>query len=252
MTDLRICILIPVYNHPDSIADVCASIAHLALPVLLVDDGCESRCAQVLDGLAAQGHQLLRLPHNQGKGAAVRAGLQYAEQLGFTHALQIDADGQHAVADLPAFLAAAVQAPEALAIGYPRYDETVSRVRFYGRYATHIWVWINTLSLEIRDSMCGARLYPLRRVNALLRRHPCGDRMAFDTEILVRWHWSGGELCNLPVRVHYPADGVSHFRMLRDNVKISAMHTRLFFGMLMRFPRLLLSRFRRHRMSLAR
>ena len=92
MTDLRVCILIPVYNHPDSIADVCASIAHLALPVLLVDDGCESRCAQVLDGLAAQGHHLLRLPHNQGKGAAVRAGLQHAEQLGFTHALQIDAD----------------------------------------------------------------------------------------------------------------------------------------------------------------
>ncbi|WP_150303258.1 glycosyltransferase family 2 protein [Pseudomonas saliphila] len=251
MTDGRICILIPVYNHPDSITAVCASVAPFRLPVLLVDDGSDARCAGVLDGLAAQGHLLLRLSHNQGKGAAVRAGLQHAEQLGFTHALQIDADGQHAVADLPGFLAAAEHTPQALTIGYPRYDASVSRSRFYGRYATHIWVWINTLSLDIRDSMCGARLYPLREVNALLNRHACGDRMAFDTEILVRWHWAGGQLRNLPVRVHYPTDGVSHFRLLRDNLQISGMHTRLFFGMLLRLPRLLAARLRRRSMEAA-
>ena len=251
MADVRTCILIPVYNHPDSIANVCASVAHLNLPILLVDDGSDVRCARVLDGLAAQGHQLLRLARNQGKGAAVRAGLEHAEQLGFTHALQIDADGQHAVADLSAFLAVPEQTPQTLVIGYPRYDASVSRVRFYGRYATHIWVWINTLSLDIRDSMCGARLYPLREVNALLRRHACGDRMAFDTEILVRWHWGGGQLCNLPVRVHYPTDGISHFRLLRDNLHISGMHTRLFFGMLLRLPRLLAHRLRRQYLDVA-
>ena len=92
--------------------------------------------------------------------------------------------------------------------------------------------------------MCGARLYPLRRVNALLRRHPCGDRMDFDTEVLVRWHWAGGRIHNLPVRVHYPADGISHFRLWRDNLRLSAMHARLFFGMLLRLPRLLGRRLR--------
>ena len=245
MTDLRPCILIPVYNHPHSIADVCASVAYLHLPILLVDDGSDAECASVLDQLAAQGHYLLRLPDNQGKGAAVRAGLQYAEQLGFSHALQVDADGQHAASDLPAFLAPAQQTPGSLVIGYPRYDSSVSALRFYGRYATHIWVWINTLSLDIRDSMCGARLYPLREVNTLLRRHSCGDRMDFDTEVLVRWHWSGGRVHNLPVRVHYPPDGISHFRLWRDNLRISAMHARLFFGMLLRLPLLLGRRLRR-------
>lgn len=245
MSELRACILIPVYNHPDSITDVCTSIAHLNLPILLVDDGSDTECAQVLDALAAQGHALLRLPHNQGKGAAVRAGLLHAQQLGFSHALQIDADGQHSIDDLPAFLSVLAQQPQTLVIGYPRYDDSISAARFYGRYATHIWVWINTLSLDIRDSMCGARVYPLREVNTLLRRHSCGNRMAFDTEVLVRWHWSGGQLRNLPVRVHYPADGISHFRLWRDNLQISAMHARLFFGMLVRLPRLLTNRLRR-------
>ena len=245
MTEPRPCILIPVYNHPHSISGVCASVAQFQLPILLVDDGCDAECARVLDQLAGQGHHLLRLPCNQGKGAAVRAGLQRAEELGFTHALQIDADGQHAVTDLPAFLHIPRHAPSSLVIGYPRYDDSVSRLRFYGRYATHVWVWINTLSLDIRDSMCGARLYPLREVNALLHRHRCGNRMDFDTEVLVRWHWSGGQLHNLPVRVHYPADGVSHFRLWRDNLQISAMHARLFFGMLGQLPRWLIRRLRR-------
>ena len=251
MTELRPCILIPVYNHPHSISGVCASVAHLQLPILLVDDGCDAECARVLDQLAGQGHHLLRLPCNQGKGAAVRAGLQRAEELGFSHALQIDADGQHAVTDLPAFLHIPRHAPSSLVIGYPRYDDSVSRLRFYGRYATHVWVWINTLSLDIRDSMCGARLYPGHEINALLRRHSCGNRMDFDTEVLVRWHWSGGQLHNLPVRVHYPVDGVSHFRLWRDNLQISAMHARLFFGMLGQLPRLLAQRLRRDKGALA-
>lgn len=251
MAEPRTCILIPVYNHPHSIAEVCASVAHFKLPILLVDDGSDAECAKTLDQLATQGHHLLRLPYNQGKGAAVRAGLLHAEELGFTHALQVDADGQHAAADLPAFLALAQQAPRHLVIGYPLYDDSVSALRFYGRYATHIWVWINTLSLDIRDSMCGARLYPLRDVNTLLRRHPCGNRMDFDTEVLVRWHWTGGRIHNLPVRVHYPIDGISHFRLWRDNLQLSAMHARLFCGMLLRLPRLLARRLRRDQGALA-
>lgn len=245
MNALKICVLIPVYNHPDSITAVVEQMRSLQLPILLIDDGSDSRCAAVLDQLASQHCHLVRLPCNQGKGAAVRAGLAEAGRLGFTHALQIDADGQHAPDDLPAFIQQLASTPQALVIGYPRYDQSVSPIRFYGRYATHIWVWINTLSLDIRDSMCGARLYPVAAVNQLLAKTPCGNRMAFDTEILVRWHWAGGAVANLPVRVHYPLDGVSHFQLWRDNALISAMHARLFFGMLVRLPWLLHQRFKR-------
>lgn len=233
------CAVVPVYDHPATVADVCRHLAALGLPVILIDDGSDLPCRNELDRLANAGHHLVRHHRNLGKGAAVRTGLSEAAQLGYTHALQVDADGQHRPEDMSAFLAAMREAPERLAIGYARYDDSVPGIRLYGRYATHIWVWINTLSLDIRDSMCGVRLYPVEAVNDLLRRQPTGDRMTFDTEVLVHWHWSGGRLINLPVGVHYPAGGVSHFAPWRDNLQISAMHARLFIGMLRRLPQLL-------------
>lgn len=232
--------VVPVYNHGGPISGVVEALRGHGLPVLLVDDASEPGCAAVLDRLALQPEvTLLRLPVNQGKGAAVVAGLRRAAELGWTHALQIDADGQHDTRDVPAFAAAAAAAPTQMICGYPIYDDSVPKARLYGRYATHIWVWINTLSLAIRDSMCGFRLYPLAGTLPVVEREHIGRRMDFDTEIAVRLFWSGMGVINVPTRVRYPEDGVSHFRVWKDNVLISAMHTRLFFGMLWRSPRLL-------------
>ncbi|MBL8278476.1 MAG: glycosyltransferase family 2 protein [Pelomonas sp.] len=232
--------VIPVYNHGGPVGGVVAALRAHGLPVLLVDDASEAGCAAVLDDLARQpGVFLERLPVNQGKGGAVKAGLLRAAQLGWTHALQIDADGQHDTRDVPAFVAAAQAEPERLICGHPIYDDSVPRARLYGRYATHIWVWINTLSFEVRDSMCGFRIYPLAATLRCIAHQYVGRRMDFDTEIAVRLVWAGVRVTNLPTRVRYPEDGVSHFRVWHDNVLISAMHTRLFFGMLLRAPRLL-------------
>jgi hypothetical protein len=106
-------------------------------------------------------------------------------------------------------------------------------------------VWINTLSLAIRDSMCGFRVYPLAAVVDLINRTRLGTRMDFDCEVLVRLHWRGVAIVNVPTRVTYPQDGVSHFRAWLDNVLISRMHAQLFLGMLWRAPGLLLRRVRR-------
>lgn len=236
------CVLIPVYNHEHAIGGVVDAVLALNLPCILVDDGSSSECARVLDLLAdaAPGQIILeRHEVNRGKGAAVMTGFHRASRAGYTHALQIDADGQHCVADIPRFLEHAASEPRALIVGYPVYDESVPLLRFYGRYLTHVWVWINTLSLAIRDSMCGFRVYPLAPVLALAQRRKLGTRMNFDTEILVRLFWDGVPVVNVPTRVGYPTDGVSHFRVWRDNVLISRMHATLFFGMLLRLPRLL-------------
>ncbi len=237
---MKACAVIPVYNHGDAVGAVVQAVRAHGLPCILVDDGSDARCASVLDGLAAvENAILLRLARNRGKGGAMEAGLRQAFASGYTHALQIDADGQHDVRDIPAFLALAAAAPDGLICGAPVYDNSVPRARLYGRYATHVWVWINTLSLSIRDSMCGFRVYPLAATIHLLDRVRIGRRMDFDTDIAVRLLWDGIKVVNQPTQVRYPADGVSHFRMWRDNVLISAMHARLFFGMLLRFPRLL-------------
>ena len=140
---------------------------------------------------------------------------------------------------MPRLLEQARRQPAALISGEAVYDDSVPRSRLYGRYITHVWVWINTLSFEIRDSMCGLRVYPLASTCQVWRRHRLGRHMDFDTEILVRLSWSGVTIINIPTRVTYPSDGVSHFRMLRDNVYISLMHARLLFGMLWRLPLLL-------------
>lgn len=240
--------IVPVYNHPDTVGAMVHGILQAQLPCLLVDDGSEPRCAAVLDALAAQHApqvQLLRLPQNQGKGGAMMAGMRQAWALGYSHVLQIDADGQHAVADIPAFVAQAQRQPLAMVCGAPAYDASVPKVRLYGRYATHIWVWINTLSLDIQDSMCGFRVYPLRSTMNVIERVELGTHMEFDTEILVHLHWQGVRFVTLHTAVTYPQDGLSHFRAWRDNLLISGMHARLFAGMLVRSPRLLWRKLRR-------
>ncbi|UYG06898.1 glycosyltransferase family 2 protein [Halomonas sp. M4R1S46] len=236
---IRPCVLIPVYNHGAAIGATCAGVRPLGVPLLLVDDGSDADCAAELDRLAGEPDTLLlRLPQNRGKGAAVKAGLCEAQRRGFTHALQVDADGQHAPEDLPPFLAGLAEAPGELRLGYPRFDDSVPRHRFYCRYATHVLVWLSTLSLSLRDTMCGVKLFPVAATNRLVARHDCGDRMQFDTELPVRWLWAGGPVANLPVRVHYPLDGVSHYALWRDNLLLAGMHARLLLGMLRRLPRL--------------
>jgi glycosyltransferase involved in cell wall biosynthesis len=247
MPEFKPCVVVPVYNHEHAIGAVLDGLLRHDLPCILVDDGSSAACAAVLDALVRrhEGRAVLeRLPHNQGKGAAVLAGFRRAAQLGYTHVLQIDADGQHETGDVPKFLALAAAHPQALVVGHPVYDESVPKARLYGRYATHIWVWISTLSLEIKDSMCGFRVYPVAPVNALAARHALGVRMNFDTDILVRLFWDGLRVINVATPVSYPADGVSHFRIWRDNVLISRMHTVLFFGMLVRIPALLARKWR--------
>lgn len=234
--------IIPVYNHPTTIGGMVQGVLVAGLHCILVDDGSEPGCAEVLDALVMQhGAQvtLLRLAQNQGKGGAVMTGMRHALAQGHSHALQIDADGQHTVADIPAFIALARAQPSAMVCGAPRYDASVPRARLYGRYATHVWVWINTLSLDIEDSMCGLRVYPLRDAIGVMDGARIGKHMEFDTEILVRMHWKGVPFVTQRTAVTYPQDGLSHFRVWRDNLLISGMHARLFGGMLLRSPVLL-------------
>lgn len=244
----RPCLLVPCYNHGAQIGATLAVLATLELPCLLVDDGSEPATAAVLDRLVAE-HAfitLLRLPRNQGKGAAVLHGIAAAESLGYSHALQIDADGQHDIDDVPRLLAMSRAEPDALVSGWPRYGDDIPKSRLYGRYITHFWVWVETLSLELKDSMCGFRVYPVAATNALARRYRIGARMDFDTDVMVRLYWAGTPVRFLPTAVRYPVGGLSHFALWRDNLRISWMHTRLVGGMLPRIPRLLGLRRRRH------
>ena len=239
---MRLGLIVPFFNHELAIRHTVAALKVHGYECWLVDDGSDARCAPVLEQLAAQESgwlRLIRCPVNRGKGVAVLTGFKAADAAGCTHALQIDADGQHDFAAIPQIAALARDNPASIITGVPVFDASAPAARRIGRKFTTLWVRINTLSSRIEDAMCGFRVYPLAPILALAKRASFGSRMEFDPEILVRAVWAGVPVVSMPTQVTYPSDGVSHFKMWRDNVRISWMHTRLFFGMLWRLPVLL-------------
>ncbi|CED59478.1 Glycosyl transferase, group 2 family protein [Moritella viscosa] len=241
------CIVIPNYNHTIVIDKLLGDLAEYKLPVIMINDGSDADSSAFMLGLAEKYSYVTLISHvqNQGKGAAIQTGLKYADSMGFTHAVQVDADGQHNITDINKLVELSQAQPSQLISGQPIYNESVPKHRYYARYLTHVWVWIETLSFDIKDTMCGFRVYPLAETLGLLaKNNNIGEYMAFDTEIMVRLYWDGVNTIFLPTKVNYPENGVSHFRLWEDNVAISWMHTRLFFGMLKRLPQLLLRKFR--------
>lgn len=234
------CIIIPVYNHGRELSAVLQELTRLQLPFIIVNDGSE-HSETLLIQEAANAHQAHYMQHpiNRGKGAALKSGLQHAAELGFTHALQIDADGQHDLQQSRTLLELSRQHPQAVINGEPQFGRDAPVVRRIGRWLSIVWVWIETLSFTISDTMCGFRAYPVTACNELLHQTPLSNRMAFDTEILVRLHWRGIPVIMCPVAVHYPSQGRSHFRMLDDNLRHIGMHLLLVLGMLLRLPQLI-------------
>ncbi|MDH3511908.1 MAG: glycosyltransferase family 2 protein [Gammaproteobacteria bacterium] len=236
------CILIPIYNNKDTIRDVVRSLEYLNLPCLVIDDGSDESTRQVLQQIDADFTwvSIIHRTQNAGKGAAMATGFRAAVDLGYTHAVQLDADGQHNASDVPRFLERARGSPEALILSKPIFDDNAPAVRRYGRWVTTFWVCIETWSVDIKDALCGFRCYPLQSVMQLYQQTKIGAGMVFDTEIAVRLHWNGVPMVNVETQVDYAKGGLSHFRYLEDNLRIIRLHTELVLGMVLRIPRLLL------------
>ena len=235
---IRACFVVPVFDPGPALTRTVASLTPYGFPIYATDDGSGPETREALEQLAAVTPllRLHRFPVNQGKGAAVMDGLRRAYRDGFTHALQVDADGQHDAAAVGPFLALGEAHPRAVISGVPRFDGTVPMARKQWRRFSHLWVWAGTLSTDIQDSLCGFRLYPLAATLRLMDRVAIRHRMAFDTDIIMRLHQEGVPVVNAPVNVTYPEDGVSHFRPWRDVLDIIALQV----GMLLRLPRILI------------
>jgi len=234
-------IIIPVYNHGKALSAVVEKLIPLGLPIIIVDDGSDAETKACLKNIFSSCALAVEvtLKKNSGKGRAVIEGIKKAHELGISHVLQIDADGQHDSGRAAFFLEESASNPRALIFSRPLYDESVSAGRKHGRKIANTWAKIVTFSPEIVETMLGFRVYPVEPVYRLCRKTYMDPRMGFDIEILVRLVWKNVPVIFHPVKVTYPADGISHFHMVKDNIRISWTFTRLCFGMLIRLPVLL-------------
>ncbi|HZJ30325.1 MAG TPA: glycosyltransferase [Vicinamibacterales bacterium] len=234
-------VLIPSYNTGEKVVETVRDARSHWNPVWVVVDGSTDGTAEQLREMATRdaGLRVFTLPRNQGKGAAVLHGLREAVAQGYTHALTMDADGQHPAARIPEFMAASEHAPEALILGKPVFDASAPRVRVIGRRVSNGWANLETLWAGIGDSLFGFRVYPIRPLLAVMEVRRWMRRFDFDVEAVVRLVWRGLPPINLPAPVRYfrPEEGgVSHFSYVRDNLLLSWMHARLFTEFLLRLP----------------
>jgi len=242
-------IIVPVYRHGRTACPIAERLAATGLPVILVDDGNDTETQNLLAQCAAgmPGIEIVRLAKNSGKGAAFAKGLQKAEELGLTHVLQIDADGQHDFEKVKFFLDESAAHPDKVICGFPVFDKTAPRSRVNGRKISTFWAAVTTLSTEIVDALCGFRVYPVGPSLRITKVLFFDKRMGFDSEIIVRLYWDNVLPVFHPVKVIYPQDGVSNFRMIRDNLHISWVFTRLLAGMLLRLPLLVVRKIKRRK-----
>ena len=240
-------VLIPSYNPGDRALETVRAARAQWDPVWVIVDGSTDGSAEKLSAMARSdpGLRVLVRERNGGKGAALLDGLIAARCQGFTHALTMDADGQHPADRIGAFMNASTAAPEAMILGDPVFDASAPPIRLRGRRIANWCTNLETLWAGVHDTLFGFRVYPIAPLIEVMQRSRWMRRFDFDAEAVVRLTWRGMPVVNLPAPVLYfsaEEGGVSHFNYWRDNVLLTSMYLRLLAGFVIRLPLLIARR----------
>lgn len=218
-----ICVVIPTYNNAGTIVDVVRRSKEQCDDVIVVCDGCTDDTVALLQQV--DGITIVSCPHNGGKGIALKRGFQKALKEGFSYAITLDADGQHFPEDIPVFLEANIDHPEAIIVGQRKGMESVERTsgsKFANAFS-NFWFCVQT-DHRLADTQTGYRLYPLKKL-------PClsllTSRYEAELELMVFSSWQGVEIVSKEVNVFYPPKEkrVSHFRPIKDFSRIFVLNT---------------------------
>jgi glycosyltransferase involved in cell wall biosynthesis len=236
-------VLIPSYNPGTRALETVRAARAQWDPVWVIVDGSTDGSAEKLCAMSGTdpGLRVLLRARNGGKGAALLDGLIAARREGFSHALTMDADGQHPAERIRAFMSASAAAPQAMILGDPVFDASAPPIRVRGRRIANWCTNLETLWAGVHDTLCGFRVYPIAPLIEVMQRSRWMRRFDFDPEAVIRLTWRGVPLVNLPAPVRYfttEEGGVSHFDYWRDNVLLTLMYLRLFVEFLMYLPRL--------------
>ena len=214
--ELRGCALIPAYCEERRIGAVVRETLGHIRPVIVIDDGSP-------DGTAAEaekaGATVLRHEKNKGKGAALNTGFAYAAERGYDFVITLDADGQHAPADIPrfieAFLAGGAPALVGNRMGAPAGMPLVRKL------TNHLMSWFlsREMGQKVPDTQSGFRLYARAALPFL-----AADSAAFaaESETLLRLSAHGIKIGSVPISVIYD-DEKSKIRPVRDTIRFFRM-----------------------------
>ncbi|MEO6875388.1 MAG: glycosyltransferase family 2 protein [Opitutaceae bacterium] len=225
-------VLIPSYNAGSQLVTTVQGALNHWRPIWVVVDGSTDGSTAAIESLALHEPDIRVLvrAQNGGKGAAVATGTAAAIEAGFTHVLTMDSDGQHPAGYIPEFMAASQAHPSALVLGRPEFGPEAPLIRLRGRKISVWFARVEILGEGIDDPLFGFRVYPAAPLHHILASTRWARGFDFDPEVAVRLVWAGVPTLNLPAPCRYldkTAGGVSHFKYVRDNLKMAWLHLRL-------------------------
>lgn len=221
--NLECCVIIPTYNNYKTLQQVIEGVLVFTTDIIVVNDGSTDATSEIL--VAFPQIQQIHLSENKGKGNALRRGFKHATSLGYSYAISIDSDGQHFPEDIPKFMEALEQNEnkKILLIGSRNMTQVgVPKKSSVGNKFSNFWFWVET-GIRLVDTQSGFRLYPLFAMKNL-RLYT--NKFEYEIEVIVKAAWSGIEVKNIPIQVHYKLENrVSHFRPFIDFTRIGILNT---------------------------
>ena len=223
---MKTCVIIPVYNSEKLIADVLKSVLQYTENLIVVNDGSTDG---TLDALKKNSEiTLVSYEKNRGKGYALQQGFRKAAEMGFTHAVTMDADGQHLATDIATLVQVSEKQPDALIIGARKFDNpNMPRGNIFANNFSNFWFMVQT-GKRLPDTQTGFRVYPLQKIGKM---RLFTNRYEAELEMLVRSAWRNIPIISQPINVYYPPieERHSHFRGGKDFFRISVLNTVLCF-----------------------
>jgi glycosyltransferase involved in cell wall biosynthesis len=218
----RFAVVIPVYNHGATVADVVRKAMHHRFPVIVVDDGSTDASHDNVKDIP--GVLVRRHPQNLGKGAALLTGMVEAAKIAHW-AICLDADGQHDADDMVHLIGAIPMGQRPIILGQRKAMETAPWTSRFGRKFSNFWVWVSS-GVWLSDSQSGFRIYPLPEVLDLDVR---SGNYQFELEVLAKAAWQAMPIIEAPISVSYCPGGrrISHFHPWRDFVRNTQTFSRL-------------------------
>ena len=207
--------VVPAYNEEESLLSTVNEIRSKApqVDIVVVDDGSKDATAQ---RAREAGVSVLVLPVNLGVGAALQTGFRFALQEGYDAAVQVDADGQHDPADLPALLAPLENGEAELSIG-SRFLEGSEAFRspWTRKVGMSIFSMLTSLAVgrRLTDTTSGLRAYGRRVMGLCLDYFPQDFP---DAPLLIWLARNGVRWVEVPVHMRPRKAGKSFYTFTRS------------------------------------